>query len=90
MGTVFSPNIITCPKCSNTFEHNMINGMALIDAVSRIDARKRMYCRLTLDGLENLKQVKTLDIPTKKLILDNFNDLNRDVQVILGFGNDLE
>lgn len=88
---VFSGNVATCPNCSTTFSHNKINGVALVAAVADIDSRKRMYCRLVLNDLEKLalsKQLKFVDI--KKIILDNFNDFNRDIQTILGLDEDVE
>lgn len=91
MATVFQPNIVVCPKCNHYFEHNMVNGLALIDAVSRIDARKRMYCRLVLDSVERLDKDGHLSFPVvKKVVLDNFNDFNRDTQTILGLGTEVE
>lgn len=91
MGTIFQPNIIVCPSCNHYFEHNMINGVALIDATHRIDARKRMYCRLVLDSVERLDKGGALTFPSiKKIILDSFNDFNRDTQTIIGLGADAE
>lgn len=91
MGTVFQPNIVVCPKCNHYFEHNMVNGLALIDAVSRIDSRKRMYCRLVLDSMERLDKEGHLTFTgAKKVVLDNFNDFNRDTQTILGYGVEAE
>jgi hypothetical protein len=86
---IFQANIAVCPSCQTQFAHNKVNGLAIIEAVSSIDARKRMYSRLTLDQLERLAQEKTLTFDMiRKLILDNFNDFNRDVQTILGWGAD--
>lgn len=91
MTTVFSGNVAVCPNCKEPFEHNKVNGVALIEAVNDIDARKRMYIRLTLDHLERLGLEKQLTFNMiKKVILDNFNDYNRDVQTILGWGDDAE
>lgn len=86
---VFQANIVKCPHCAHQFEHNMVNGLELVDVVARIDARKRMYCRLTLDDLEKMDQ-NTPFASKKKIILDHFNDFNRDIQTILGFGLDVE
>lgn len=91
MGTIFQPNIVVCPKCNHYFEHNMVNGIALLDAAHRIDARKRMYCRIVLDDVERLGKGGGLTFPlVKKIILDNFNDFNRDTQTIIGLGTDVE
>lgn len=88
----YAPNRIICPHCGEGFENNKINGIALIQAIGNIDARKRMYCKLTLDDLERLEH-QSGHIPfngAKKIVLDNFNDLIRDVQTILGLGADAE
>lgn len=88
-GEIFQGNLAVCPSCQHTFAHNRINGLAIFEAVNSIDARKRMYCRLTLDQLERLGQERILTFEMiKKIILDNFNDYNRDVQTILGWGVD--
>lgn len=88
-GTVFQGNLAVCPNCNHSFSHNKVNGLAVVEAVNDIDARKRMYCRLTLDRLENMALDKTLTFDMiKKVILDNFNDFNRDIQTILGWGAD--
>ncbi len=88
---VFAGNVATCPHCGETFAHNKVNGVALIAAVSDIDARKRMRCRLVLNDLEDLataNQLKFNDI--KKIFLDGINDFNRDVQTILGLDEGAE
>jgi hypothetical protein len=88
---VFQGNIATCPQCSHTFSHNKVNGVALITAVSDIDARKRMRCRLVLNDLENLALSKQLTFnEIKKIFLDGINDFNRDVQTILGLDEGAE
>lgn len=91
---VFPANIVSCPKCNHTFENNRINGLAVIEAVNHIDARKRMYCKLALDSIEKLVRDGYMDHQTytkiKKTVLDNFNDWGRDVQTILGLGNNVE
>lgn len=88
---IFMANIVSCPNCNHTFSYNKINGIALIEAVNHIEARKRMYCRLSLDALEKLeKEDKLTFLASKKVILDNFNDLTRDVQTILGLGLGVE
>lgn len=87
----FESNIVVCPTCGNHFEHNKINGMALIEAASDIEKRKRMYCKLSLDALERLQKEDKLNFPQiKKIILDNFNDFTRDVHTIIGFGKEAE
>ncbi len=87
----FGGTLAVCPSCGNTFRHNKINGLALVEAIDMIDARKRMHCRLTLDTLERMALEKTLTFnEIKKVILDNFNDYNRGVQTILGWGTDVE
>lgn len=91
METVFPANLVTCPKCNNTFENNRINGLAVIEAINSIDARKRMYCKLALDSIERQMREGNLDYTKiKKVILDNFNDWGRDVQTILGMGDQVE
>ena len=88
---VFSGNIAVCPNCSTSFAHNKVNGVALVTAVADIDARKRMYCKLTLDDLEKLALKKQLNFnDVKKVFLDAINDFNRDVQTILGLDEDAE
>jgi hypothetical protein len=88
---IFPANIITCPHCATTFQHNKINGIALIQAISSIDSRKRMYCKLSLDDLERLSRNEGINFPeAKKIILDNFNDFVRDIQTILGLGAEAE
>jgi len=87
--TIFPGNVAVCPNCNTAFAHNKVNGLALIETVNNIDARKRMYSRLTLDSLERLGQERTLTFDMiRKIILDNFNDYNRDVQTILGWSAD--
>lgn len=89
MNEVYPSNIAVCPACNTQFPHNKVNGIAVIQAMNDIDARKRMYLRLTLDSLERLGNEKTLTFGMiKKVVLDNFNDFNRDIQTMLGFGED--
>lgn len=91
MQTLFEPNEIACPNCSHTFVNTRINGLALIEAINIIDARKRMYCKLALDLLENYSRSGNLNFPmTKKIVLDHFNDWGRDIQTILGSGQEVE
>lgn len=88
---VFAGNVAVCPNCSHTFPHNKVNGVALIAAVSDIDARKRMRCRLILNDLESLALQQKLNFKDiKKMVLDSMNDFNRDVQTILGLDEDVE
>lgn len=89
MGIDFVPNEIICPHCNKQFIHNKINGIALMEIVQSIEARKRMYCRLTLDSVEKMFNGE-VPRPIKKAILDGYNDLARDVHTILGFGLDSE
>ena len=88
---MFEGNLVTCPHCGQHFENNKINGIALIQAAEDIEKRKRMYCRLTLDSLENLHKNGGLTFAaSKKIILDNFNDFSRDIHTIIGFGTEAE
>lgn len=88
---VFAGNVATCPNCNTTFAHNKVNGVAMVAALADIDARKRMYCRLTLNDLERKALQKTLTFDeVKKVFLDNINDFNRDIQTILGLDEDAE
>ena len=88
---MFEGNTVVCPNCETHFEYNKINGMALIQAAENIKKQKRMYCRLTLDALENLHKNGGLTFSaSKKTILDNFNDFSRSVLTIVGFGTDSE
>ena len=88
---VFAGNVATCPNCGETFAHNKVNGVALVTAIADIDARKRMYCRLTLNDLEKRSLDKTLTFnDIKKIFLDNINDFNRDIQTILGLDEGAE
>ena len=88
---VFESNLVVCPSCNNSFVNNRVNGLALIEAVNHIESRKRMYCKLALDSLEKLDNGKALSFSAiKKIILDDFNDFNRDIQTILGIGQEVE
>jgi len=92
MEPIYRASHIVCPACGNAFENNKINGIALIQAIQNIDARKRMYCKLSLNDAERLS-ISTGSVPfidLKKIILDNFNDFVRDIQTILGLGEDAE
>jgi len=89
---IYSASQVVCPNCGSSFEHNKVNGIALVQAVQSIDARKRMYCKLSLDDLERLsKQSGGIAFSeSKKIVLDNFNDFVRDIQTILGWGTEAE
>lgn len=83
-------NTIVCPHCANVFQHNKVNGVALVELAQSIETRKRMRCRLTLDDLEK-KLGGTVYWPiVKKSVLDGYNDLSRDVLTTLGFGTEVE
>jgi hypothetical protein len=89
---IFYAQQVTCPHCGKTFENNKINGMALIAVLGSIEARKRMYCKLTLDDFERLsKRDGAIGFTeAKKIILDNFNDFERDIHTFMGWGNEVE
>lgn len=85
------PNIVVCPHCNESFEHNKVNGVALIQLISDIDARKRMYLKLTLDSFERLIKENNFTLATtRKTLFDNVNDLIRDIHSHLGYGNEAE
>lgn len=87
---VFAGNLAVCPECNTQFEHNKINGVALVQAINDIDARKRMHLRLSIDALERLDLDRPAFNATRKVILDGFNEFNRDVQTILGLADEVE
>ncbi len=81
-------NIVVCPYCDQPFEHNKINGIALVQLASDIDARKRTYLRLMLNAIE---REESLDITKiKKIIFDHVNDFTRDIHTQIGYGIDAE
>ena len=82
------PNIVICPSCEHQFAHNRVNGIALLEIVQKVEALKRMYCRLTLNSIE--KDLNTLPPQVRKTILDNYGDFARDIHATLGFGVDAE
>lgn len=83
--------VVVCPHCGKQFEHNKVNGVALVEAAANIEKQKRMYCKLSLDALERLAKEDNLTFPqTKKVLLDNFNDFTRAVHTIIGFGREVE
>jgi hypothetical protein len=90
MGFTFQPNIVVCPHCGKEFMNNKVNGMALIEIAQSLEARKRMHCRLTLDGLERALKDDPSWPQVKKLVLDGYNDFARDLHTILGFGSEAE
>jgi hypothetical protein len=81
---------VVCPNCANSFEHNKVNGIALLEIVQTIETRKRMHCRLTLDAVERADLSAAQFRAIKKAILDGYNDLARDIHTTLGFGVDVE
>ena len=88
--SLFLVNAVTCPSCGHDFENNKINGLSLVATVSDIDARKRTRTRQLLDDMEKLNLTEPEYRAARKLILDSINDFNRDIQIILGLGEDLE
>lgn len=89
--TTFSQNVVVCPQCGTSIVHNKVNGVALVEAIGHIAARKKMYSRLSLDALERAAENGNLNFPLiRKTILDNFSDFSRDVETILGWGNEAE
>lgn len=89
--TTITQNVIVCPHCENAFVHNKINGVALVQLASDIEARKRMYIRLMLNAIERLDNGKELSVDSvRKIILDNTNELVRDIHTNIGFGVDAE
>ena len=88
---IFRANTVVCPNCNTQFEHNKVNGVALIQAASDIEARKRMYTKLMLDSIEALSRRGTIEFAVvRKIVLDNVNDFARDVDTILGIGVEAE
>jgi hypothetical protein len=89
MVSVILDNVVICPKCSTTFVHNKVNGVALVEIAQTVEAKKRMHCRLTLNSLERHFGGK-LPPEVKKAVLDGYNDLARDIHTIIGFGEEVE
>lgn len=88
---IYKANLVVCPSCNTKFEHNKVNGIALIQAASDIEARKRMYTKLMLDSIEALSRRGSMEFSSiRKIILDNINDFARDVDTILGIGAEVE
>lgn len=92
MDISITQNVIVCPHCGDVFEHNKINGIALLEIAQSVESHKRMRCRLTLNALERIlgDSKNPVFSPTKKIILDGYNDLARDIHSVLGFGNEAE
>jgi len=83
------PNIVVCPHCDQQFIYNKVNGVSLVQAAQDVESRKRVYIKLMLDMLE--KRIDTKEFPAiKKIVLDHFNDMIRDVHTIMGFGTEVE
>lgn len=82
------PNVIVCPHCEKQFVHNKVNGIALLEIIQKVEALKRMYCRLTLNAIEH--ELKIMPAPVRKAVLDGYSDYARDVHATLGFGNEAE
>lgn len=90
MSTVMQ-NVIVCPHCEQAFVHNKINGVALVQLASDIESRKRMYLRLMLNAVERLSANNELTVDNvRKTILDNTNELVRDIHTNIGFGLEAE
>jgi len=83
------PNIVVCPECETQFIYNKINGISLIQAAQDIEARKRVYIKLMLDMLQDRLDPEEFKV-VKKIVLDHFNDMIRDVHTISGFGTEAE
>lgn len=84
-------NVVVCPHCGDVFEHNKVNGIALLEIAQVVETKKRMHCRLTLDIVERELGKTSPAFPAmKKAILDGYNDLARDIHSVMGFGNEAE
>jgi hypothetical protein len=83
------PNIVVCPHCDQQFIYNKVNGVSLVQAAQDVEARKRVYIKLMLDMLQSRLTEEDFK-PTKKIVLDHFNDMIRDVHTIMGFGTEAE
>ncbi len=91
MAYLVSPNIIVCPHCNKEFEYNRVNGIALLQLIADIEARKRMYTRLALEDIERLVEHDELKFPAiRKIVLDSMNDFTRAISTELGFGTEAE
>jgi len=87
-------NVVVCPYCDKAFEHNKINGIALVELASDIEARKRTCLKLTLDTIDSEVRAGNLSAAEfqklRKIILDNVNDMIRDIHTHIGFGLESE
>lgn len=90
MTVAITPNLVVCPHCDTQFENNRVNGMALLEVVQMLEAKKRMHCRLTLNTLEMEFPDRKLPPAIKKAVLDGYNDLARSLHTALGFGLESE
>lgn len=81
---------VTCPNCGHDFEHNKVNGISLVATIADIDARKRTHARLLLNDLERLDLTQPEYDVIRKKVLDTLNGFNREIQIILGLGDNLE
>lgn len=82
-------NVVICPKCQEKFISNKINGLAIIEIAQKVEAHKRMHCRLTLNTLE--RHFKgSIPQEVKKAVLDGYNELARDIHAIIGFGEEID
>lgn len=85
MGSITTtPQVIVCPHCDKEFTYNRVNGMALLEVASNVEAKKKMHCRLSLNTLERELKDTPYWPAVKKAVLDGYNDLARDVFAILG------
>lgn len=84
-----TPNIVQCPNCKETFQHDRVNGLALIELASSINARKKMQCRLTLNDLER-EYGGEIPHNVRKLVLDGYNELARGIATLIGYGTEAE
>ncbi len=75
---------VFCPHCEKQFQYNKVNGVAFLEILTEIEAKKKMRCRLSLNDLER-ELGGTPHWPiVKKIVLDGYNDLARDTFAILG------
>jgi hypothetical protein len=89
--TTVTQNIVVCPHCERAFEHNKVNGVALVQLASDIESLKRVAIRLMLNEVDRLDRDGELTAATiRKIILDKVNDLIRNIHTNIGFGVDSE
>jgi hypothetical protein len=72
----------SCPNCHRN--DNQINGLAVLEIVSALEAKKRMHCSVTLDALEMQFPDRQLPPRIRKAVLDGYNDLARSLYLTLG------